>query len=142
MNTTQIYVRYGDQINEYVPISRLAALERERDEALKWKAAVQNAAVVSWTLSAENENDPTKAVNDLLCWTQQVALDPAVSAEAKSWRDRNAALVEAVEGLVASANDMMRYGSMTQVAAWDRLDAALARAEAAVKGAKGADNGS
>ena len=57
-------------------------------EALKWREAVTDAAVISWTLSPENENDPRRAVADLLAMQSAQALDPAVSREAAEWRDK------------------------------------------------------
>lgn len=105
-------------------------LERERDEARR--------AIESLTPNgSEFVNDPKACVE----YVKQNRHHLWESIKRFKYRSdalerRNAALVEAVEGLVASANDMRRYGSMTQVAAWDRLDAALARAEAAVKGGK------
>lgn len=51
----------------------------ERDA---WKTAVLDAAVVNWTYTKEHETNPRKAVNDLLAWESQVALDPAVSEPA------------------------------------------------------------
>ena len=55
-------------------LNELAAVAAERDEARRWKEAVEDAAVVSWTLSEANENDPRKAINDLLCCVQDMAL--------------------------------------------------------------------
>lgn len=70
----------------------IAALEAENAALREWKTAITDAAVVSWTLTAENENDPRKAVNDLLNWTSKVALDPRVSKEAAELHETIAAL--------------------------------------------------
>jgi predicted transcriptional regulator len=62
------------------------------DEAIKqaiddekqnpWKAAIIDGLVVCHLLTKEHENDPTKALNDLICWSNDVALDPSVSSDA------------------------------------------------------------
>lgn len=51
-----------------------------------WRDAVIDAMVVDWVLSAENKDDPRRAINDLICWNIKVALDPAVSKEAARWK--------------------------------------------------------
>lgn len=67
-------------------VARLAQIQRERDDASRdrdaWKDAVLDATVVDWIYTKEHETDPRKAVNDLLVWQQQVALNPAVSKTA------------------------------------------------------------
>ena len=77
--------------------SRIASLEARLAEALKWREAITDAAVVNWTLSAENENDPRRAVADLLAMQSAQALDPAVSKEAAEWRDKLAEAARARE---------------------------------------------
>ena len=71
----------------------------ERDRLRAWKAAVEEAGVVNWTLTAENENDPRKAVAALLAMQSQQALDPAISREAAKWRDNNDRLRAEVDRL-------------------------------------------
>jgi hypothetical protein len=65
-----------------------AAIETEREQwrlhgakLLRWKNAVIEALVVAGIYRGGHD-DPPAAVNELLCWQQQVALDPAVSKEA------------------------------------------------------------
>jgi hypothetical protein len=53
-----------------------------------WKTAVLDAAIVDWVYTAEHETNPRKAINDLLAHQITLALDPAVSADAKAWQDR------------------------------------------------------
>jgi len=48
----------------------------------EWKDAIIDACVVDWIFAKAHETDPRKAVNDLLCWQQRIALDPAVSKDA------------------------------------------------------------
>lgn len=59
-------------------------LQAEVADLKRWKQAVDDALVVSWCLSPENENDPVKALSDLAAWTQKIALDPAVSEDARA----------------------------------------------------------
>jgi hypothetical protein len=56
-------------------------------DPIEWKKAVIDGLIVAHIYRAEHENNPTMALNDLLCWTQQVALDPAVSSEAQALLD-------------------------------------------------------
>lgn len=62
-----------------------------------WRSAVIDALVVSHILQAGHEEDPRKAINDLLAWHQKVALDMAVSQEARDLfeQGRAAGLAEA-----------------------------------------------
>ena len=85
--------------------AHLAAAQAEVEWLRGWKDAVIDAAVVSWTLKPEHENDPRAAVNDLLAWTSSVALDPLVSepaaelhARAEISESRLAAAREAITG--------------------------------------------
>lgn len=67
---------------ERAAIDNAIASSWQPKHACKWKDAIIDACVVDWVLTAEHENDPRKAVNDLLCWQQKLALDPAVSEDA------------------------------------------------------------
>lgn len=120
-------------------LNELTAVEAERDEARRWKEAVEDAAVVSWTLSEANENDPRKAINDLLCCAQDMALDPLVSETAKKWQDQLASARTVIEGL---ADDLRRWIADGAIAALPgtRTHAALAAASAWLAGQKGADH--
>ena len=64
-----------------------------------WKSAVIDGLVVAHILTHEHEADPRKALNDLICWSNDVALDPSVSSDAsnlkKQWQRE--ALLEAAE---------------------------------------------
>lgn len=53
-----------------------------------WRDAVHDALVVAHILSAENAEDPRKAINDLLSWESAVALDPSVSSGARDLIER------------------------------------------------------
>lgn len=53
-------------------------------ESAEWRKAVQDELVVLHILDAENEKNPRKALQDIIWWNQKIALDPAVSAEARA----------------------------------------------------------
>jgi hypothetical protein len=48
-----------------------------------WKDVIIEALIVSCIYRNEHENDPRKALADLLAWEVAVALDPKVSKEAR-----------------------------------------------------------
>lgn len=73
-----------------------------------WKDAIIDAAVVDWVYCKEHETDPRKAVNDLLAWQAQIALDPAVSKEAANLHQRIAAAEAARDAAVAAQADAER----------------------------------
>jgi hypothetical protein len=64
-----------------------------------WKEAVIDKLIIAHSYTEEHEDNPIKALNDLLSIEMQIALDPAVSSEAQALIDkgRRAALDETVE---------------------------------------------
>lgn len=68
-----------------------AALASERAKPNEWKEAVIEKLVVSHILQESHEFDPHGAINDLLAWETQIALDPQVSCQAQALIDRGAA---------------------------------------------------
>ena len=60
-----------------------------RDE---WREAVYDELVTTWTFSAENKDDPRKALQDIINWHVRVALDPAVSSDAQALIERGKAM--------------------------------------------------
>jgi hypothetical protein len=79
-------------------------LERELAAAKAWKDAVINAAVVGWTYSAADEDDPSGCLSKLLAASAQIALDPQVSSDAEALIERGRqemrAEVERLRGIV------------------------------------------
>lgn len=66
----------------YISGSQIVELQEQADLAAglrAWKDAVEDAAVVHWTLNDENANDPRKAVADLIAMVQRMDFDPAIS---------------------------------------------------------------
>lgn len=67
-----------------------------------WKEEVIDQLVCCHIYNGTHEHNPRKAVNDLISWHVQVALDPQVSSDAQALIDRGAAAereacIEAVE---------------------------------------------
>ena len=77
------------------PLERFATLVLEADDG-PWKVAVIDQLVIAHILTAEHESDPLKAIQDLLAYNSDIAVDPRVSgADAK--------LVEQAKAEVESA---------------------------------------
>lgn len=53
----------------------------------EWREAVHDELVTTQTLSAENKDDPRKALQDIINWHVCVALDPKVSSDAQALVD-------------------------------------------------------
>ena len=73
------------------------AIEDERQNP--WKGILIDSLVVCHILTAEHENNPKKALNDLIAWENQTALDPLVSNSAVELvkQAKREALLEAAE---------------------------------------------
>jgi len=65
-------------------------------ELVAWRDAIIDALVIAHIYRAEHDDDPRKALHDLLAWEVSVALDPLVSADARALRDAPPAKVEPV----------------------------------------------
>ena len=57
-----------------------------------WRETVHDELVTTWTFSAENKDDPRKALQDIINWHVRVALDPAVSSDAQALIERGKAM--------------------------------------------------
>lgn len=68
-------------------------------QLIAWKEAIIDAAVIDWVYTKEHEENPRKAINDLLCHAQRLALDPAVSEDAANWRKLNQDLQDEIDRL-------------------------------------------
>lgn len=66
-------VASGKEFDEHVKMT----------ESSEWRKAVQNELVVLHILDNSNEENPRKALQDIIEWNQKIALDPAVSKEAR-----------------------------------------------------------
>lgn len=68
-----------------------------------WKTAVIDALVINHIYTAEHDNDPRKALADLIAWETMIALDPAVSPEALALIERGRTEGEAAIALLRRA---------------------------------------
>ena len=70
----------------------IEAMRKAMDELNSpWKDAVINELVVAHIYRAEHDSDPRKAIRDAITWNCQVALDPAVSSDARALIERGRA---------------------------------------------------
>ena len=69
------------------PLERFATLVLEADDG-PWKAAVIDQLIIAHTLTAEHESDPLKAIQDLLAYHADIAVDPRVSGAAAKLVER------------------------------------------------------
>jgi hypothetical protein len=63
------------------PLERFATLVLEADDG-PWKTAVIEQLIIAHILTAEHESDPLKAIQDLLAYHTEIAVDPRVSGAA------------------------------------------------------------
>lgn len=69
-------------------------VRRKGDDPLKWYdwyRELINESIVCWTYTKEHEENPRKCLQDVIQWNMQVALDPAVSADARALIERGRA---------------------------------------------------
>jgi hypothetical protein len=89
---------------KFVPMTELIQTENELAAAKAWKEAVINSAVVGWTYSAADDDDPRGCLSRIMAMNQQIALDPAVSSDAEALIERGRqemrAEVERLRGIV------------------------------------------
>lgn len=81
----------------------VAMLCEELKRLKEWKSAVEDAAIVNWTLNAENANNPRKAIADLIGCIMRESLDPMRSQPAAELHAKVAALEQQVAALRADA---------------------------------------
>lgn len=95
---------------------QIARLQQDRDQ---WRDAIIDACMVDGIFTKEHEVNPRKAVNDLLAWSEQMVLDPAVSQPARDLHERleaaKAACVRLRQVLLSLANEATGFLSMASV---------------------------
>jgi len=83
---------FAEKLKEFGTVDRLveeySSYKMKCRELEGWKQAVIDAAVINWTLTKENKDDPRKAINDLLVMAEQQALDPLISKPAAELHNR------------------------------------------------------
>ena len=82
----------GTTVNFADLAEAIAADRRQVERENVWRRAVIDALVASWIYRKEHDDDPHKALHDLACNEQRIALDPAISKDArnliqKGWRE-------------------------------------------------------
>ena len=60
----------------------------------QWQEAVIEQLIIHHIYRAKHDSDPQKAINDLLCYSNQIALDPLVSSDAQALIDHGRALAQ------------------------------------------------
>ena len=106
---------------------------REGEQDNPWKQAVIERLVVAHIYSAEHENDPLKAILDLLAYESDLAVDPRVSAAAERLvtramaHGRDAAISAAADRCEAICHQHMRKGNERAAQAADECKDAVRR---------------
>lgn len=74
----------GDDEGHYqVMRDHVEGLEIDLAAAQEWREAVLNELIVAHIYTKEHDTNPRKAIQDAITWNCQVALDPAVSSDAR-----------------------------------------------------------
>lgn len=69
--------------NYFEAIEFARQLERDLAATQEWREAVLNELILAHIYTKEHDTNPRKAVQDAITWNCQVALDPAVSSDAR-----------------------------------------------------------
>lgn len=80
--------------DQQIEALRAALAEADAPTPNPWKEVVIEGLVISHIYRNEHENEPRKALNDLICYHNDIALDPCVSSEAQALIDRGRAEAE------------------------------------------------
>lgn len=78
-------------------------------ESLEWRKAIQDELVVLHILNAENEENPRKALQDIIHWNQKIALDPAVSKEARDLQASGQTILVKFRGRASGSYEKTHY---------------------------------
>jgi hypothetical protein len=76
-------IRYGNGPGEILPPAP------HPEESQDWRTAVIDALVVAGIYTKEHDSNPRKALHELICWENSVALDPRVSKEARALQEES-----------------------------------------------------
>lgn len=82
---------------------------KEHTESAEWRKAVQDELVVLHILNAENEENPRKALQDIIHWNQKIALDPAVSKEARDLQASGQTILVKFRGRASGSYERTHY---------------------------------
>lgn len=85
-------------------------LAAAREELAQWREAVLNELIVAHIYTKEHDTDQKKAIQDAITWNCQVALDPAVSSDARALIAQERERAERAEARAEAAEkDAGRY---------------------------------
>lgn len=81
--------------------SQFKGVKADLAAAHEWREAVLNELIVAHIYTKEHDTNPRKAIQDAITWNCQIALDPAVSSDARKLvaqeRERAAKVCEEFE---------------------------------------------
>ena len=113
------------------PLERFAALVMEAKDG-PWKAAVIDQLVIAHILTVEHESDPLKAVQDLLAFESDIAIDPRVSGAAANLVEQ--AKAEEREACAKVCDDLEREGFHYETYdGWEEVPAEACHCAAAIR---------
>jgi len=78
-------------MNQVIPIPPIVSTVTTVHAVDRWKEAVVNELMTAHIYGSSHQHDPKKAIQDVISWHVQVALDPQVSSDAQKLIDRGAA---------------------------------------------------
>ena len=101
------------------------ALKNQVAELQKWKDTVIDELICVWVYQKIHETDPKKAVSDLISWHIEVALDSAVSSDARKLIERGKTEMVDYDAFKIARKDL-KHGAYykgrcrnAEVARWD-----------------------
>lgn len=89
-----------------------ALAEPQPDADGAWKASVIDQLIIAHILTAEHENDPLKAIQDLLAYHADIAVDPRVSGAAAKLMEQAKAEEREACALVCESRESRVTGSV------------------------------
>lgn len=99
-------IEYMRQIAELKANLNRATFVLNHFDGNPWKAELINELECSGIYKSAHENDPKKALTDAINWNVDVALDPAVSSDAKKLVDKTvASCVEIINEYMADPDE-------------------------------------
>ena len=83
-----MHLSHLEEIAELAARAEAALAEPQPDADGSWKSAVIDQLIIAHTLTVEHESDPLKAIQDLLAYHTEIAVDPRVSGAAAKLVER------------------------------------------------------
>ena len=109
-------IEHMRQIAELKANLKRATFALDHFDGNPWKAEVINELECSGIYQAAHETDPKKALTDAINWNVDVALDPAVSSDAKKLVDKTvASCVEIIKGCLLTPDNNEMYKAFCDV---------------------------